>query len=270
MLCSNTIDTIGKKCRDRGEHHYLYKNVARILPLAFVDDLNGIAKCGIDSLALNTFITTQIELKRLRFHVPDENGKSKCHKMHIGRKHNLCPILKVHGTVMQEVTEETYLGDIISNDGKNNKNIKSRISKGIGIPTQILNLLDVISFGSHYIEIALLLRESLLINGMMTNAEIWYNFSDSEVKELEALDKMFLRKVLGTPGSTPSEALFLELGILPISVILKARRVNYLHSILSRDEKGMLYSLFITQWYNPTKGDWTEQVKSDLSDLFNT
>ena len=84
-------------------------------------------------------------------------------KMVKGRKHNLCPILKVHGTVMQEVTEETYLGDIISNDGKNNKNIKSRISKGIGISTQILNLLDVISFGSHYIEIALLLRESLLI-----------------------------------------------------------------------------------------------------------
>ena len=127
--------------------------------------------------------------------------------------------------------------------------------------------MDVISFGSHYIEIALLLRESLLINGMMTNAEIWYNFSDSEVKEFEALDKMFLRKVLGTPGSTPSEALYLELGILPISVIVKARRVNYLHSILSRDEKGMLYSFFITQWYNPTKGDWTEQVKSDLSDL---
>ena len=83
-----------------------------------------------DSLPLNTFITTQIELKHFRFHVPIEIGKSKCHKMHIGRKHNLCPILKVHGTVMQEVTEETYLGDIISNDGKNSKNIKAGYQKG--------------------------------------------------------------------------------------------------------------------------------------------
>ena len=38
MLCSNSIDTIGKKCRDRGEHCYLYKETAKILPLAMVDD----------------------------------------------------------------------------------------------------------------------------------------------------------------------------------------------------------------------------------------
>ena len=121
MLCSNTVDTLGKKCRDRNEHIYLYKKKARILPLAFVDDLNGIAKCGLDSIALNTFITTQIELKKLKFHVPDHQGKTKCHKLHIGKSHNLCPTLTVHGTIMPEVTEDVYLGDIISNDGKNTK-----------------------------------------------------------------------------------------------------------------------------------------------------
>ena len=26
----------------------------------------------------------------------------------------------------------------------------------------------------------------------------------------------------------------------------------------------MLYTFFITQWYNPSKGDWTELVKADL------
>ena len=29
----------------------------------------------------------------------------------------------------------------------------------------------------------------------------------------------------------------------------------------------MLFSFFITQWYNPTKGDWTEIVKKDLEDF---
>ena len=267
MLCSNSVDTLGKKCRDRGEHYYLYKGTARIIPLSFVDDINGIAKCGLDSLALNTFITTQMELKRLRFHVTDAQGKSKCHKMHIGRNHQMCPILKVHGTVMNEVTEETYLGDIISSDGKKQKNIKQRVSKGLGIMTEILNLLDLISFGPYLIEIALLLRESMLINGILTNVEVWYNLTTSEIKEFEDLDKVFLRKVLGVPGSTPSEAFYLELGILPIGTIIKARRLNYLHTILTGDRKGMLYSFFITQWHNPTRGDWTEMVKVDLEDL---
>ena len=179
----------------------------------------------------------------------------------------MCPTLKVHGTVMQEVTEETYLGDIISCDGKNSKNIKDRISKGVGIITKILNLLDIISFGPYLFEIALLLRESMLINGTITNAEVWYNLGTNEIKEFEDMDKMFLMKVLGVPGSTPTEAFYLELGVLPISVIIKARRLNYLHTVLSADKKGMLFSFFMTQWHNPTRGDWTEQVKEDLEDF---
>ena len=69
------------------------------------------------------------------------------------------------------------------------------------------------------------------------------------------------------PFSTPSEAFFLELGIFPIGVIVKARRANYLHYILKREENEMLYTFFMTQWYNETNGDWTQQIKNDLADL---
>ena len=267
MLCSNSIDTLGKKCKSRGEHIYLYKKTAEVLPLAFVDDLNGISKCGEESMALNTFITTQIELKKLKFHVPDKHGKSKCHKMHIGKRNTFCPTLKVHGSIMQEVTEDVYLGDIISCDGKNTKNVKQRISKGIGIVNQIFNLLGNVRFGAHQFEIAMLLRESMLINGTLTNSEIWYNFTKSEVEEFGYLDKLLFRRLLEVPHTTPGEAYYLELGVLPVSVIIKARRINYLHTILSSENTGMLYSFFITQWNNPTQGDWTEQVKKDLMDF---
>ena len=267
MLCSNSIDTIGKKCRNRGEHIYLYKKKARILPLAFVDDLNGISKCGKESLALNIFLTTQIELKKLKFHVPDKSGKTKCHKMHIGRKSESCPTLKVHGTIMPEVTEDVYLGDIISCDGKNTKNVKSRISKGLGIINQIFNLLENITFGCHFFETALLLRDSMLLNGSLTNSEIWYNFSAGEVEEFESLDRLFFRRLLETPVTTPTESYYLEFGILPVSIVIKARRINYLHSILKKDKKGMVFSFFITQWYSPSPGDWTEQVRQDLNDF---
>ena len=151
-----------------------------------------------------------------------------CHKMHIGRKDALCPTLKVH--------EETYLGDILSCDGKNKKNIKDRISKGVGIITQILNLLEIICVGPFLFEIALLLRESMLINCTMNNAEVCYNFGDSEVREFEIL-----------PNSSPGEAYCLEFGVLPLGVILKAMRINYLHSVIKSDNNGMLYSFFIVQ-----------------------
>ena len=267
LLCSNAIDKIGKKCQISKEYTYLYKRAAKILPLGFIDDLNGIAKCGLKSIALNTFLTKQIELKKLKLHTADNKGKSKCVKLHIGKNRGYCPSLTVHGTKMPEVTEESYLGDILSADGKNTKNIKSRISKGIGIISQIIHILDEVSFGPHMYEIAMLLRESLLINGTLTNAEIWYNFSENEVKEFENLDHLFFRKLFRVPKSTPIEAFYLETGALPMSIIIKVRRLNYLHSILKRGNSGMLFSFFITQWYNPSRGDWTEQVKADMKEF---
>ena len=168
------------------------------------DDLNGVARCGMESVALNTFITTQIELKKLKFHTPDKDGKSKCHKIHVGKNHDACSVLQVHGTVMEGVTHDTYLGDVISGDGRNTRNINKRISRGIGISSQIMNLLRDICLGKHYIEIALLLRESMFVNSVLTNAEIWYLLRKEEIKQLEDLDRTLLRKIMNVPFSTPS------------------------------------------------------------------
>ena len=143
---------------------------------------------------------------------------------------------------MPVVSEVTYLGDILSSDGKNAKNIKDRISKGIGIISQIMNIIDEVSFGPYLFEIAMLLRESILINGITTNAEIWYNFSESDEQEFENLDKLFFKRLLRVPRSTPTEAYFLEMGAIPISITIKARRLNYLHSIL----RGTDQECFIT------------------------
>ena len=168
---------------------------------------------------------------------------------------------------MEEVKQETYLGDILSSDGKNTANIKNRVSKGLGIVNQILTVLEAANFGHHYFEIAILMRESMLVNGILTNSEICYNLLKAEVKELEEVDKLFLRKILNVPESTPGESYFLELGIIPFNVIIKARRINYLYYLLSRDETEMMSIFFFTQWANPTKGDWSEQLKEDMKDF---
>ena len=76
----------------------------------------------------------------------------------------------------------------------------------MGIISQIVNLVSYISFGEFYMEIVILLRESLFINGILTNAEIGYNLTKEEIKELENLDLTLLRQVMRVPFSTPSEA----------------------------------------------------------------
>ena len=65
------------------------------------------------------------------------------------------------------------MGDIISEDGKLNKNIAARVSKSIGIQSQIMNILREVSIGFHFFEIANIFRNLKFINGVLTNAEVW-------------------------------------------------------------------------------------------------
>ena len=120
----------------------------------------------------------------------------------------------------------------MSNDGSNSKNVKDRVGKGVGIMSQIISILETVSFGMYYFEIAMTLRESMFLSGILTNSDIWYNLKDSEIEELEELDRMLLRKIFRTKVSCPKEAEFLESGVLPIGVIIKAKRLNYLHYLV--------------------------------------
>ena len=62
---------------------------------------------------------------------------------------------------------EKYLGDLVANDGSNTKNILARKSKGIGIVDQIMTKLRGTVYGPFYFEVGLILREAMLINGIL-------------------------------------------------------------------------------------------------------
>ena len=60
-----------------------------------------------------------------------------------------------------------------------------------------MDALERITLGSHYFKIALVLRESIVLTRILTNAEAQH------VEQIEVVDRMLLRKVLDTPISTP-------------------------------------------------------------------
>ena len=88
--------------------------------------------------------------------------------------------------------------------------------------------------------------------------------SNKHPYQAEMVDRLLVRKFLDAPVSTPVEGVYLELGILSIGTIIRARRINFLRSLLAANENDMTYKVFITQWNNPVKQDWVLQVKQDL------
>ena len=275
----------GKECIQENKYTYLYKGEIPIPPLSMVDDIVCITECGYQSARMNSFLNCKTSTKKLQF------GASKCKKMHIGKKHedfkchplyvdnweekenknelgkDIIEDICVGKVCMEEADEEKYLGDIVSKDGRNLKNIKTRVNKGKGIAKRILDILEGIPFGKLYFQVAIILRNSLLVSSVMCNSETWFSVTKSELELLETADLMLLRSILGTPKTVPKELLYLELGILPMRDVIRQRRLNFLHYILNQGSETMLFRVFEKQCKDRNKKDWVSNVLADLEEL---
>ena len=114
-------------------------------------------------------INTKSALKKLQF------GTSKCVKLHAGksRSHFICKDQKVDSwrvkvetnpvtgdihqsevyageEVMENKGEQLYLGDVITSNGKCDKNIQRRKNKSIGIINQIIEIMKSTHFGKYF------------------------------------------------------------------------------------------------------------------------
>ena len=143
--------------------------------------------------------------------------------------------------MIEEKEEEKYLGDLISVDGRNIKNIKTRVNKGTGIVNNIMTILEGIPLGKQYFRIGMILRDSLLVSSMLFNSETWYNLTSKELELLETVDLALIRQLLKAPKGTPKEVLYLELGIIPFRDIIIGRRWNFLYSILNENPHSLIY-----------------------------
>ena len=251
-----------------------------------VDDLVCISECGHENTQMNSYINYKTSSKKLQF------GVGKCKKIHIGKNKNelICGDLFVDGWKADEVKDiksgksnrqdvfegeklltvtdkEKYLGDIISSDGKNMKNIENRKNRGTGIVTEISAMIVEIMLDQEHFEVALIMRNALLISSLLCNSEAWYSITKSDIEKLEKVDEQLLRNILGTSSKTPKALIYLELGCVPISYILKSRRLNFLQYILKEDEESMIKKFYNEQLKNPNKDDWTETVKKNIIEL---
>ena len=283
LECSVSVDTFGKECQQEEKYLFYYRDSIGIPSLAMIDDLVSISDCGLESVKLNAFINAKSNSKKFQF------GTEKCHKLHFGHK-NMCPELYLDSWKIQESfeystgkktfidkadtefkikssNEQKYLGDVITNDGKNTKNIAARRARGIGIVDKIFTYLNEVFLGPFYYQAALMFRTSLLFSSILLNSESWYNITESDLQQLECVDHIFHRKLLESPRSTPVNIMHLELGTLPIRFEIKKRRVLFLQYILKQNKDDLIYKFFQAQLRYPIKGDWVLQVKQDLIEI---
>ena len=111
------------------------------------------------------------------------------------------------------------------------------------------------------------MRSSLFLSSLISNSEAWVNLSAKNISDLESLDEKLLRDILSAHSKTPKELLYLETGNIPVSSIIKSRRLNFLHWLLNEPESSLVRSFLNAQCSSPIRNDWVSQVMEDIVKL---
>ena len=234
LRCAIQVDSLGKQYMrelDMKDQVYRYKDCVAIPPLGMIYDIIiTVLECGINSIRINAAVQSKIDSKRLTL------SEDKCVKMHFGKASLLCPNLKVHKSKMKESHKQSYLGDIYSVYFKIEENIKMRHNKGMGIVNNIMTIIKHISFGYFSFEIALALRNSLLLNGILYNVETLFNLSQKRIDLLEDCDKYFWKELFSAPKTSPYESFFIETNTMPLRFYITGRKFMFLWTLLSKSD----------------------------------
>ena len=115
-------------------------------------------------------------------------------------------------------------------------------------------------YGKYFFQVAMLLRNSLILSTLLTNTEAWPNLTSENIRELEKKDEDYLRYILKSPRNSSKASLYLTLGVQPISYIIRQRRLSFLHYILNEEDSSAIKMVLIAQIDKPSKNKGTIEV----------
>ena len=120
---------------------------------------------------------------------------------------------KLGELTIQETKSYRYLGDVLTNDGKNAANLDSR-KNAVKAKTVFVNSIaasDVLQL----IESSALMEmhETKIIPALLMNSESW-NLSKGETTELERIEIQTLKHLFDLPVHTPTPAIIFSFGTM--------------------------------------------------------
>ena len=133
----------------------------------------------------------------------------------------------VYGGPMEVEETFKYLGDTFNSKGNNVALFKHRVDKSVGSIIEIILLSKETNFGKHQIFSMMVIYQSVFIARLISNCESWSNLTHKDISNLQGAQLNFPRRVMEVPKSTPTDALFLELGILPIQYEIEKRQLVF-------------------------------------------
>ena len=170
-------------------------------------------------------------------------------------------------TEIENVTEQKYLGFVLSSTGDNMANIREIKKKSIGIVRTTITKLNSLNLKQYYFECSIIMMNVMIRSSILYASDMYYQLKETELRQLERIEESYLRQVLNTTKGCPINQLYLSVGHYPARFEIQKMRLLYLKYILHENKESLLYKFFTLQLEMPSKGDWTSTCLKDLQEL---
>ena len=167
---------------------------------------------------------------------------------------------KVNGIGIKVVESARYLGDLFNIKGDNSDMCRERHLKAKGTSVELCSLSRGLSFGIRQIESMLILYKTVFVPRLIYNCEAWSKLKAADYKILQSAQLKFMRKILEVPRSTPTAALYLELGIWPIRYEIEIRQLFFLKRVLNKTADDPCLQVYFEMLKFKDEPNWGNEV----------
>ena len=188
-------------------------------------------------------------------------GIEKCKVMPIGN-HSKKEEWNFGEEKIQKCESYKYLGDIITNNGKNKENIADRKRKAVATTISINTIAGNEILNRMETPVLLNLHEKVTIPGLLNNAEAW-ELTTTDMKEIEQIEINSLKNLFNLPTRTPTTAVVFTLGTLYTDIRIHRKQLIYLHRILNRERDHWTCKMLET--LVELNVGWYKQIKKTLN-----
>ena len=258
-LFSKLMDVLSEELQPSGMGYQLSQELL-IVVLLWVDDVMTCAIGDHEQIAILEKVNEFAKKHRLQW------GQAKCNVMRVGvhDKPREEKTWNLGSMPIKETTTYKYLGDVISSDGKNTKNIESRKTKTYATTININSIASTEVLRRIETSVLIELHDKITIPGLLANAESW-SLSKTEYTEIDKIEYQALRNLFDLPLHIPIPALIFSFGTLYTHLRIEKRRLNYLHRILNRPDSH--WTKQTLQILIEENIGWAKTVKQTLQNL---
>ena len=239
-LFAKQMDVLSEEFIENDNINFPINNEFSIGCLEFVDDVMTCTLGKKNQTKALTRVDEFAQISKLEW------GAEKCQVMQVGRKIKVPNTWTLGEKQISNTTSYKYLGDTITNDGKNKVNIEKRYNTIQFISRQINTTAASDVMKEIESKVVLELYHACISPCFLNNAESWC-LSDAEEKELDKLGIRVLKRLFNLPEKTPNPAIIHSFGVLYTTQQIDQKKLMYLYKVLHRPEehwtKKMLFHL---------------------------